>query len=152
MSSLSCVGLVVNFKKQAVALKVRCRKCNSSGKRSQPETALIAPSKSIFTKPDFLCTNPSCVCFVPGMPACIIKLCHFDKRHARGQVSAWQSATLSLISCKSVRTVSSWVDEPVRHPFSGGAQRTIYPFPRCSMLALLPVPILPQAENKINNN
>ena len=47
------------------------------------------------------------------------------------QVSAWQSATLLPIGCKSVQPVPARVEEPV----SPARQSTIHPFPRCPKLA-----------------
>ncbi len=51
------------------------------------------------------------------------------------QVSAWQSAMLLPISCKSVQPVPSRVEEPVsstRPSSSAVVPQTIHPFPRCS--------------------
>ena len=49
------------------------------------------------------------------------------------QVSARQSATLLLISCRSVQPVPARVEEPVspvRQSSSGGVTKNIHPFPR----------------------
>ncbi len=76
----------------------------------------------------------------------------------KSQVSAWKSATLLPIGCKSVQPVPARVEEPVspvRHSLLVVVSRTIHPFPGClklaevinlSKLALVPVRNPPQAE------
>ena len=47
------------------------------------------------------------------------------------QVSAWQSATLPDISCKSVQPVPAWVEDLVSHVWQCVAlPRKVHPFPR----------------------
>ncbi len=78
--------------------------------------------------------------------------------------SAWQSATLLPISCKSVQPVPVWVEEPVssvRQSSSSGATNNP-PFPKfhfsqhgrvgCQNWLVLPGCIPTQAENTTNNN
>ncbi len=74
---------------------------------------------------------------------CFISIHHGDSPRNRndtlisdtlssGQVSAWQSATLLPISCKSVQPVPAWLEEPVsplRQSSSGGATNNA-PFPK----------------------
>ncbi len=78
----------------------------------------------------------------------ILTFCR-PKHQQKGQVNAWQSATLLPISCKSAQPVPALVEEPVC-PVAM-VPRTIHSFPRClkpvlsKLVAVLLLP--PQTEN-----